>query len=145
LPHDAIPPVWGKIHGHVTEAIIRELRFRSVRRLEASVPFRYIALERERLKKEREQNRVSLQEAERRAEMERQEQAYLSRLKETPAAPKGTVFAPVRMEDLRLKALLRSEGDLLKSEDPEWSAMEEETVSIARDFIGLWKPARGGS
>lgn len=143
LPHDSIPPVWGKFPGAVTESILRELRLSSSRRVENSLLFQQIALERARLKKVAELNRVSLMEPERREELERQERTHARWQQELPPLPEGTVFAAVRMEDLKLKTLPRSAEDPFQTPDPEWSAVEGETLRVMRDLITLWKKGRG--
>lgn len=142
LPHDAVAPVWGKYSGALTEAMIRELRLLSARRVENSVLFQQIGFERARLKKVSELNRVSLLESERREELERHERMHLRWQQELRATPEDRLFASVRMEDLKLKTLPRSAEDPFQTADPEWNAMEGETLNVMRDLIGLWKKGR---
>jgi carboxyl-terminal processing protease len=139
LPHDSIPPVWGPVAGAVSSEMLQELRLRSERRREGSVLFKCIARERERLKKEWEHNRVSLLEAERRAEREEEQKEYAYWQSLMRGAPEGSVYAKLRLEDLKLKVLERSAGDEFRSTDPEWVATEEETLAIMEDLIRLWK------
>lgn len=142
LPHDSVSPLWGKRHGGVTDAVLNELRLRSLRRLEVSAPFRQIASEKERLKKEYERNRVSLMETERRQERERLEVAYANRQREALAEAPRSVYSRLGLGDLKLKVLPRGEEDFFKSPDPEWFSVEVETLSVIRDLAGMWKSGR---
>jgi hypothetical protein len=123
--------------------MIRELRLSSARRVENSALFQQIALERARLKKLGEINRVSLLESERREEVQRHERTHLRWQQEARAAPEGSVFAPLRMEDLKLKTLPCSAEDPFQTSDPEWGAVEGEALHIMRDLIALWNKGRG--
>jgi carboxyl-terminal processing protease len=143
LPNDFLSPVWGKSQGTVTEDGIKELRKRSAQRLSGSESFRQIAMERERLRREWQQNRVSLCEAERLFQHRGEQMEYAARQREMGGMPEDRIFAPVRLEDLGLKTLNRSKVDLFRSPDPEWSAWEEETLCVMRDFMQLCK--KGGS
>ncbi len=135
LAYDVIPPVAYFKRGTVTSEALTRLRELSAARVLKSVQFEAVVRERDQLRKEQSENRLSLQESARRAALESAREAYARREAEVSAGGAATRFARVLLEDAKAKKLKIESNDPLAVRDPESRAVEEEVLHVLQDFI----------
>jgi carboxyl-terminal processing protease len=135
LSHDAIKPFATLQPGSVTLGILTSLRARSEARVQASTGFAAVTLERDQLRRERRENRLSLQEQVRRQTLETAQKAYSQR--ETALVPEqpGVRFARLLLGDLKQKGIRLEPSDPLGARDPESIVIEREVLMILADLI----------
>jgi hypothetical protein len=96
--------------------------------------FRAIGGERDRLREEWEQNRVSLKESERREQAEQLHRRYTEREERMGELELKGQFQRLRLADVRLRALPKVAADPLRSQDPESLAVEAECFRVLEDL-----------
>jgi hypothetical protein len=141
LEHDAIEPVRRKLAGKVSFSMLQTLRELSSSRVAKSEAFALIREECQRLKQEEQNNRLSLQESERRknAMLEETRYAALQAASALSVDSKGALkFQRLLIEDLRAKKLPLLDEDPLANSDPEGLAVEIEALEILADLVELW-------
>ena len=141
LEHDAIEPVGRKAAGAVSFSMLQTLGERSSSRVAQSEAFTLIREERQRLKQEEQNNRLSLQESERRqnAILDEKRYAALQSASALSVSRKGALkFQRLLIEDLRAKKLPLLDQDPLANSDPEGLAVEIEALEILADLVELW-------
>lgn len=135
LPHDAIPSFVTLQPGTVTLGLLTSLRTRSELRVYESPHFSAIVAERDQLRKERRENRLSLQEEARRQVLETAHRAYAEREAALAPAQEGVRFARLLLGDTKAKRLKLEAEDPLGARDPESLALEREVFRILSDLI----------
>jgi carboxyl-terminal processing protease len=135
LPHDAIQSFVTLQPGSVTLATLNSLRVRSEERVHKSPHFAGIAAERDQLRKERRENRLSLLEEQRRQVLEAAHRTYTEREAAFAPVQEGVRFARLLLEDTKSKRLKLEVGDPLGAHDPESLAVEREVVRVLADLI----------
>ena len=135
LAHDAIPSFVALQPGSITIAILTGLRSRSELRVRQSAHFLAIVRERDQLRKERRENRLSLQEEVRREALETAHRIYSEREASLPATQDGVRFARMLLEDVRINRIKWDAVDSLGSRDPESLAIEREVIRILADLV----------
>ena len=135
LPHDAIPSFVTLQPGTVTLGLLTSLRTRSEVRVHESPHFSAIVAERDQLRKERRENRLSLQEEARRQVLEEAHRTYAQREAALAPVQEGVRFARLLLEDTKTKRLKLEAGDPLGARDPESLAVEREVFRILADLI----------
>jgi carboxyl-terminal processing protease len=135
LAHDAIEPLTPPVEGkRVAEGWLEPLREASRRRVNQNREFRAIGGERDRLREEWEQNRVSLKESERREQAEQLHRRYTEREERMGELELKGQFQRLRLADVRLRALPKVAADPLRSQDPESLAVEAECFRVLEDL-----------
>jgi hypothetical protein len=137
LSHDAIKPFVALHPGNVTLGILDALRAGSELRVHASPHFSAIVAERDQLRKERRENRLSLREEDRRQVLEAAHRSYSEREAALAAPQEGVRFARMLLQDTKAKRLKMEALDPLGARDPESLAVEREVVQILADLIRL--------
>jgi carboxyl-terminal processing protease len=135
LPHDAIPSFVTLQPGGVTLGMLTSLRARSGARVHESPHFSAITAERDQLRKERRENRLSLQEEERRRLLKEAHLTYAGREAALAPAQEGVRFARLLLEDTKSKRLRLEAGDPLGARDPESLAVEREVLRVLADLV----------
>ncbi len=135
LPHDAIASVVNPTAGQVSLKMISSLRALSQKRVEASSAFAAVAAERDQVRQERRENRLSLEENERRNALETAHRSYAERESGVDAVRTGARFCRLLLEDVKTKRLKLSTSDPLASQDPESVAVEGEILRILADLV----------
>jgi hypothetical protein len=135
LAHDAIQSFVTLQPGTVTLGLLTALRARSEVRVHESPHFSAIVAEREKLRKERRENRLSLQEEERRQVLELAHRTYAEREAAVAPVQEGVRFARMLLGDTKSKRIRLEAGDPLGARDPESLAVEREVVRVLADLI----------
>jgi carboxyl-terminal processing protease len=135
LAHDAIQPFVTLQPGSVTLEMLALLRTRSEARVQFYPGFTAVALERDHLREERRQNRLSLQEEVRRRSLEAAHVAYSKREAAFAPVQNGVRFARMLLGDTKNKSLKFEPSDPLGARDPESVVTEREVVRILADLI----------
>ena len=135
LAHDAIQSFVTLQPGTVTLGLLTALRARSEVRVHESPHFSAIVAEREKLRKERRENRLSLQEEERRQVLEVAHRTYAEREAAVAPVQEGVRFARMLLGDTKSKRIRLEAGDPLGARDPESLAVEREVVRVLADLI----------
>jgi carboxyl-terminal processing protease len=135
LAHDAIQSFVTLRPGSVTLGMLTSLRTRSEARVQASQGFSAITLERDQLRRERRDNRLSLQEETRRQTLEAAHRAYSHREASLAPAQAGVRFARMLLGDLKSKGIRFEPADPLGARDPESIVTEQEVLRILADLI----------
>ncbi len=141
LDHDAIEPVRRQLVGMVSHSMIQTLVELSSSRVAQSKAFALIREECQRLKREEQNNRLSLQESERRqsAVLDEKRYAELQSASSLSVASRGMAkFQRLLIEDLHLKKLPLLDEDPLTNSDPEGLTIETEALEILADLVELW-------
>jgi carboxyl-terminal processing protease len=145
LSHDSISPFVALQPGGVTPGMLLSLRTRSEARVRFFPGFSAIALERDQLRKERRENRLSLQEEVRRQALEAAHSAYSQREAALSPAQNGVRFARMLLGDTKNRGLKFEPSDPLGARDPESVVTEREVLRILTDLIECSaKPAATG-
>jgi carboxyl-terminal processing protease len=141
LAHDAIPPFVALQPGPVTIALLTGLRDCSEQRVQQTSHFSAIMSERDQLRKERRENRLSLKEEVRRESLDAVRRIYSEREASMKTTLEGVRFARMLLEDVRGKRLRFEPADPLGSRDPESLTVEREVVWILADLVRATKSA----
>ena len=113
--------------------VLEHLRDLSAKRVAESQAFVGVAAERDQVRKERRENRLSLEEKTRREALEAAHRDYTEREAGLNTARMGQRFCRLLLEDVKAKRLKLSEADSLASQDPESVAVEGEVLRILAD------------
>lgn len=135
LPHDAIQSFVTLQPGSVTLGLLTALRARSEARVQESPHFSAILAERDQLRRERRENRLSLQEEVRRQVLEAANRTYAEREAALAAGQEGVRFARLLLEDTKCKRLKLEAEDPLGARDPESLVVEREVLRVLADLI----------
>jgi hypothetical protein len=135
LAHDAIKSFVTLQPGAVTLGMLTSLRTRSEARVHESPHFSAIAAERDQLRKERRENRLSLQEEARRQVLDAAHRNYAEREAAFGPVQEGVRFARLLLEDTKSKRIRLEPGDPLGARDPESLAVEREVLRVLADLI----------
>jgi carboxyl-terminal processing protease len=135
LAHDAIKSFVKLQPGAVTLGMLTSLRTRSEARVHESPHFSAIAAERDQLRKERRENRLSLQEEARRQVLDAAHRNYAEREAAFGPVQEGVRFARLLLEDTKSKRIRLEPGDPLGARDPESLAVEREVLRVLADLI----------
>jgi len=135
LQHDAIDSLLAQKAAPVSLEQLNRLKEISAKRVQASPAFGAIAAERDLTRKERLENRLSLEEADRRAALETARNSYSERESAIGPIQTGARFSRLLLEDVKIKRLKFSEEDPLGSHDPESITIEGEVLRILADLI----------
>ncbi len=135
LAHDAIKSFVTLQPGSVTLGMLTSLRTRSEVRVHESPHFSAIAAERDQLRKERRENRLSLQEEARRQVLDAAHRNYAEREAAFGSVQEGVRFARMLLEDTKSKRIRLEPGDPLGARDPESLAVEREVLRVLADLI----------
>jgi carboxyl-terminal processing protease len=141
LPHDAIPALLTQTPLSIPALTLKQLRENSKARVAQSAAFADIVAERDSVRNERQTNRLSLVETERRAILEKAQQSYAQREATIRPMLHGAKFARLLLEDTKQKRLKLLDEDPLASRDPEFVATEGEVLEILRDLVQCTAPA----
>lgn len=141
LQHDAIDALPTPRTPQISQAQLQKLSQRSSQRVQASSAFAAVSAERDLTRKERQENRLSLQETERRSLLETARSSYSERESAIELNPNGARFCRLLLEDTKIKRLKLSNEDPLASRDPESVATEEEALKILAD-LALLEPRK---
>lgn len=133
LPHDSIPALAQPGGAGVSLHVLEHLRDLSAKRVAESQAFVGVAAERDQVRKERRENRLSLEEKTRREALEAAHRDYTEREAGLNTARMGQRFCRLLLEDVKAKRLKLSEADSLASQDPESVAVEGEVLRILAD------------
>lgn len=137
LPHDVLEGIAVPPRSLLPAEFLGELRVRSRERVQHLEEFRAITDERDRQRREWNDNKISLQEDVRRAQIFESQRRYGERVDRLPSlAVKGRFFR-LLLEDTGVKRLKSSEVDTLASHDPESVAAEAETFAVLADWVRL--------
>lgn len=135
LPHDSIAPVSVPNRAQLTPAILQKLQVASSHRVGESLEFKAITEDRNRVRKELQVNKISLQESVRKEQVLVAQRRYTEREGRMDAtAAKGRFFR-VLLEDTKLRHLRGTDLDPLASQDPESVAVEAEVFQILEDLV----------
>jgi carboxyl-terminal processing protease len=135
LSHDAIAPVKNPVMGPLNFSILEALRSRTSARLAASPHFSEILQERDQIRRERRENKLSLEEKSRREALQSAQKSYAEREAAVESVRVGGRFARLLLEDVRSKRLKMEAGDPLATRDPESVAVEKETLQVLMDLV----------
>jgi carboxyl-terminal processing protease len=141
LPHDSIPALAPPMSEGVSLHVLEELRGLSAKRVAASPAFAAVAAERDQVRKERRENRLSLEEKTRREALESAHRDYSAREAGLEKERMGQRFCRLLLEDVKAKRLRLSEADALASRDPESVAVEGEVLRILADMAEVIRRA----
>lgn len=141
LPHDSIPALMQAGGGGVSLHVLEQLRDLSLKRVAASQAFAGIAAEQNQVRKERRENKLSLEEKARREALEEAHRDYTEREQGLNSARIGMRFCRLLLEDLKAKRLKISDADSLASQDPESVAVEGEVLRVLADVAEALRTA----
>jgi carboxyl-terminal processing protease len=135
LPHDSVAPLQDTAMQRVSMRTLTAIVERSASRVGASEAFAAIAAERDKARKDRRENRLSLEESERRGALEISQRAFSQREASLETIRFGERFSRLLLEDVRQKRLKFSDRDPLACSDPESVTTEAEVLRILSDLV----------
>ncbi|MEI6713068.1 MAG: carboxy terminal-processing peptidase [Verrucomicrobiota bacterium] len=135
LPHDSITAIMSPNRPQIDATVLKNIRSESQKRVRESFEFQEVTRERDRIRKEVQENVVSLQESLRRNEIEAAQKRYSAREARMEADKPQARFYRVLLEDTKQKKLVSYERDPLESRDPESVAVEWEAIRVLEDLI----------
>jgi carboxyl-terminal processing protease len=135
LAQDSIEPVVQNAGGLVSLETLDRLKMLSAQRVNDSPQFAAIIAERDQIRNERRENRLSLEEKKRKDALDLSQKSYAEREATLERTPFGARFARLLLEDTKARKLKFENTDPLGGHDPESVVIERETMQVLLDLI----------